>query len=71
MKVILRTYDVQTARIMVGYLQAHGIDARLLDAEMATMAPFTTRGVRLAVDDAQAQKAAALLRDKGVEIQDA
>ncbi|MEM1396661.1 MAG: DUF2007 domain-containing protein [Pseudomonadota bacterium] len=67
MKVILRTHDVQHARIIVGYLVANGVDARLFDAEMATMVPFSTLGVRIAVDSEQVPKAMALLKEKGID----
>ena len=65
MKVIFRTRDLVAARVMASYLQAHGVDARLLDAETSAMINVVG-GVRLAVDDEDAAQARRLLEEKGV-----
>jgi hypothetical protein len=62
MKVIRRIHNIGQARIIVGYLQANGIDARLLDAETSSLIPVIG-GVRIAVDDEQEPKALSLLAE--------
>jgi len=62
MKVIKRTHNQQEAKIIVGFLQANGVDAELLDGAINSMLPMPG-GVRIAVPDDQEPKAAALLRD--------
>ncbi len=68
MKVILRTHAVQEARIIVGYLNAHGVDAALLDGEISTMLPVVG-GVRVAIDEEQEPLARRLLKERGVEME--
>ncbi|NOX96138.1 MAG: DUF2007 domain-containing protein [Alphaproteobacteria bacterium] len=62
MKVIKRTHNQQEAKIIVGFLQANGVDAELLDGAINSMLPMPG-GVRIAVPDDQEPKAVALLRD--------
>ena len=61
MKVIRRTTDQQEAKIIVGYLQAHDIDAELLDGAINSLLPMPG-GVRIAVPDEQETEALALLK---------
>ncbi|MEL7486167.1 MAG: DUF2007 domain-containing protein [Pseudomonadota bacterium] len=63
MVVIERTHNIVRARVMVSYLQAHGVEARLLDAEMTTMVPFLSGGVRIAVPDDEENQARRLLKE--------
>ena len=70
MKVIHRTYDVQTAKIIVGFLTANNIDAWLLDSETSTTLPIVSGGVRIAVDDDQADRAISLLNERGANLGD-
>lgn len=62
MRVIKRTHNIAQARIIVGYLQANGVDARLLDAETSTLIPVIG-GVRIAVDEDEEAKARSLLAE--------
>ncbi len=62
MKVIKRTHNQQEAKIIVGFLQANGVDAELLDGAINSMLPMPG-GVRIAVPDNQEHKAVSLLRD--------
>lgn len=59
MKVIHRTYNVNQAQIIVGYLQSNDIDACLLDA--ATSGALPGVGVRIAVPEDQESRAKWLL----------
>ena len=61
MKVIRRTTDQQEAKIIVGFLQAHDIDAELLDGAINSLLPMPG-GVRIAVPDEQETDALALLK---------
>ncbi len=61
MKVIRRTTDQQEAKIIVGFLQAHDIDAELLDGAINSLLPMPG-GVRIAVPDEQETEALALLK---------
>ncbi|MEL6361354.1 MAG: DUF2007 domain-containing protein [Pseudomonadota bacterium] len=63
MKVIERTHDINMARIVVSFLRAHGVDARLLDAETSTMMPVVTGGVRIAVPDDEEMQAKRLIAE--------
>lgn len=63
MKVIKRTHNQQEAKIIVGFLQSHGIDADLLDGEINSMLPVVPGGVRIAVPEEQEAKARQLLDD--------
>lgn len=60
MKVIERMRDVNRAQIIVGYLRANGVDARLLDAEMSRIIPGVG-GVRIAVPEDEENRAKWLL----------
>ncbi len=62
MKVIQRTHDINRAQIIVGFLQANGVDARLLDGETSRIFPVIG-GVRIAVPEEQEAKAKSLLAE--------
>ncbi|MEO1135456.1 MAG: DUF2007 domain-containing protein [Pseudomonadota bacterium] len=62
MKVIKRTQDQQEARIIVSFLQAHDIDAELLDGAINSVLPMPG-GVRIAVPDDQEAEALTLLNN--------
>lgn len=62
MKVIRRIQNLQQAKIIVGYLQANGVNARLLDAAVSSVIPVTG-GVRIAVDDDEEERARVLLAE--------
>lgn len=56
MKVIKRTHNQQEAKIIVSFLNAHGVNAKLLDGNINAVLPLVTGGVRVAVpDDEEAQ----------------
>ena len=59
MKVIKRTHNQQEAKIIVGFLNAHGVDAELLDGNVNSVLPVG--GVRIAVPDDQEMEAMRLL----------
>jgi len=61
MKVIKRTHNLQEAKIIVGFLNAHHIDAELLDGAINSVLPIVAGGVRIAVPDGQEAEARALL----------
>ncbi len=61
MKVIKRTHQQQEAKIIVGFLNAHGVDAELLDGHINSVLPVLPGGVRIAVPDDQEQEAMRLL----------
>lgn len=63
MKVIKRTHNQQEAKIIVGFLNAHGIEAELLDAEINSMLPVVPGGVRIAVPEDQEAEARTLLHN--------
>lgn len=63
MVILERTYDVMKAHIVVGFLNAANIDARLLDAEMSMMLPIVGGGVRIAVPAEQEMRAEQLLAE--------
>ena len=63
MKVIKRTHALQQAKIIVGYLQSHGVDAELLDAAMTSVLPVVPGGVRIAVPDEQEAEALRLIAE--------
>ena len=63
MKVIKRTHNQQEAKIIVGFLQANGIDAELLDAAINSVLPLVAGGVRIAVPEDQEPKALSLLNN--------
>jgi len=63
MKVIKRTHNQQEARIIVSYLNAHGIDAELLDGAINSVLPIMPGGVRIAVPEGQEARARALLQN--------
>jgi len=56
-------YDPVAAQIVCGRLQAAGIDAMILDGAIASLIGPGVSGVRLLVDEAQAEQARALLAD--------
>jgi type III secretory pathway lipoprotein EscJ len=62
MKVIKRTTDQQEAKIIVSFLQAHEIDAELLDGAINSVLPMPG-GVRIAVPDDQEAEALTLLNN--------
>jgi len=62
MKVIKRTHNQQEAKIIVGYLQANGVEAELLDGAINSVLPMPG-GVRIAVPDDQEPKALSLLKN--------
>ncbi len=62
MKVIKRTHNQQEAKIIVGFLQANGVDAELLDGAINSVLPMPG-GVRIAVPDEQEPKAMSLLNN--------
>lgn len=62
MKVIKRTHNQQEAKIIIGFLQSHGVDAELLDGAINSVLPMPG-GVRIAVPDEQEAKARTLLHD--------
>ena len=63
MVVIERTHDLIQARVIVSFLQAHGVNAMLLDGETSTMIPFAPLGVRIAVPDDEENQARRILRE--------
>ena len=63
MIVIKRTHNQQEAKIIIGYLQSHGIDADLLDGEINAVLPVVPGGVRIAVPDDQEAEARSLLHN--------
>lgn len=62
MKVIKRTHNQQEAKIIVGFLQSHDIDAELLDGAINSVLPMPG-GVRIAVPDNQESEAITLLKN--------
>ena len=62
MKVIKRMHNQQEARIIVGFLRAHDIDAELLDGAINSVLPMPG-GVRIAVPDDQQDEALTLLNN--------
>ncbi|MBI1392154.1 MAG: hypothetical protein GC152_05360 [Alphaproteobacteria bacterium] len=67
MKIVARVRDVNEAHLIVGYLEANGVTAAVYDAAMASL-NLSFGGARIAVDEDQAPKARALLREKGVAL---
>lgn len=63
MAIIERTHNIVRAQVVVSFLQAQGLNARLLDAETTTMIPFVTGGVRIAVPDDEENQARRLLNE--------
>ncbi len=63
MKVIKRTRNQQEANIIVGFLNAHDIDAELLDGAINSVLPVLPGGVRIAVPDEQEAEALTLLNN--------
>ncbi|MEO1251149.1 MAG: DUF2007 domain-containing protein [Pseudomonadota bacterium] len=63
MKVIKRTHNQQEAKIIVGYLNSHGVDAELLDAAINSVLPIVPGGVRIAVPEDQEAQAERLLAE--------
>ncbi len=63
MKVIKRTHNQQEAKIIVGFLQANGVEAELLDGAINSVLPIVAGGVRIAVPDDQEPKALSLLKN--------
>ncbi|MEM8985263.1 MAG: DUF2007 domain-containing protein [Pseudomonadota bacterium] len=61
MKVIKRTHNQQEAKIIIGFLQSHGVDAELLDGAINSVLPVAPGGVRIAVPDDQEAEARTLL----------
>ena len=61
MKVIKRTHNQQEAKIIVGFLNAHDVDAELYDGAINSMYPIAPGGVRIAVPDHQEAEALTLL----------
>lgn len=62
MKVIKCTHNQQEAKIIIGFLQANGIEAELLDGAINSVLPMPG-GVRIAVPEDQEPKALSLLRN--------
>ena len=60
MKVIERIANLHEAKIIVGFLNTHGIDAELLDGAINSVLPIGG-GVRIAVPDHQEAEARTLL----------
>ena len=60
MIVIKRTHNQQEAKIIVGFLISHGIDAELLDGAINSVLPMPG-GVRIAVPADQETEARTLL----------
>ena len=60
MIVIKRTHNQQEAKIIVGFLISHGIDAELLDGAINSVLPMPG-GVRIAVPADQEAEARTLL----------
>jgi len=60
MKTIKRMHNLQEAKIIVGFLNAHGIDAELMDGAINSVFSVVG-GVRIAVPVAQEAEALALL----------
>ena len=63
MIVIKRTHNQQEAKIIVGFLNAHGIDAELLDGAINSVLPVVAGGVRIAVPEEQEAEARTLLHN--------
>ena len=61
MKVIKRTHNQQEAKIIVSFLNAHGVEADLLDGNINAVLPIIPGGVRIAVPDDQEHEAMRLL----------
>jgi putative signal transducing protein len=61
MKTIKRMHNLQEAKIIVGFLNAHGIDAELMDGAINAVLPAVTGRVRIAVPVAQEAEALTLL----------
>ena len=73
MKTIKRANDPQEAKIIVGFLQAHGIDAELLDGAINGVLPMIG-GLRIAVPARDEAAALRLLNEAdagATEIEDA
>ncbi len=62
MKIIKRTHNQEEAKIIIGFLNAHGIDAELLDGAINSVLPMPG-GVRIAVPDEQETEALTLLKN--------
>lgn len=62
MKTIKRTHNQQEAKIIIGFLNAHGIEAELLDGAINSVLPMPG-GVRIAVPDNQEAEALTLLKN--------
>lgn len=62
MKTIKRTHNQQEAKIIIGFLNAHGIEAELLDGAINSVLPMPG-GVRIAVPDNQEAEALTLLNN--------
>ncbi|MFQ5562916.1 MAG: putative signal transducing protein [Parvularculaceae bacterium] len=62
MKVIKRTHNLQEAKIIVGFLRAHDVEAELLDGAISSILPVAM-GVRIAVPDEQEAEAVTLLNN--------
>ncbi len=60
MKTIKRTHNQQEAKIIIGFLNAHGVAAELLDGAINSVLPMPG-GVRIAVPDNQEAEALTLL----------
>ena len=63
MIVIKRTHNQQEAKIIVGFLNARGVDAELLDGEINSVLPVVPGGVRIAVPEEQEAEARTLLHN--------
>lgn len=61
MKVIKRTHNQQEAKIIVSFLNAHGVEAELLDGNINSVLPIVPGGVRIAVPDDQEPEAMRLI----------
>lgn len=63
MKVIKRTHNQQEAKIIVSYLNAHGVEAEILDGAINSVLPVIPGGVRIVVPEDQEPKALSLLKN--------
>lgn len=61
MKVIKSTHNLEEAKIIASFLNAHGVDAELLDANFNSMLSVLPDGIRIAVPEQQEAEAMRLL----------
>lgn len=63
MKIIKRTHNQQEAKIIVSFLNANGVNAKLLDGNINAVLPIIPGGVRVAVPDDEEAQAMRLLAE--------